>query len=60
MIIRNKKLKNIIIRISEEDKNKIEKIKEIDSNFNLSYFIRDKILEKYSQNFPGVGILKIG
>ena len=60
MIIRNKKLKYIIIRISEEEKNKIEKIKEIDSNFNLSYFIRDKILEKYSQNFPPVGTFKIG
>ena len=57
MAIRNKK---IIIRISEKDKIKIIQIREADSNFNLSHFIRDKILEKYSQLFPEIGTFKVG
>ena len=60
MSIRIKKEKNVIIRISEEDRVKIEKIREIDSNFNLSHFLRDKILERYSQVFPSVGTFKVG
>ena len=54
------KNKKIIIRISEKEKILIDKIREVDSNFNLSYFVRDKIIEKYSQMFPSIGVFKIG
>ena len=60
MSIQVKKEKYITLRISKEDKDKIDEIRKIDSNFNLSYFIRDKIAEKYSQVLLNIGTFKIG
>ena len=54
------KTRKIVIRISESDQGKIKKIRTVDSNFNLSLFVREKILEKYNQVFPSIGSFRIG
>lgn len=60
MAIQNKKEKKIVIRLCQEDYDKIKKIKTVETNFNLSLFVRGKILEKHSQVFPPIGTFRIG
>jgi len=56
-----KKNKVIQIRISEKDKEMIDYISDFENNFNLSYFLRNCLVEKYHfiKEQHGVGFLKV-
>ena len=55
------KTDRIQIRVNKCDKDIIRKLKSIDPNFNVSWFLRD-CLKRYSESFlnNGVGKFKIG
>jgi len=56
-----KKSDKIQIRISQEDREIIRKMKSIDPEFNVSLFMRKSLRECAKNLFPkGIGNLKIG
>lgn len=58
-----KKGRSIQVRITEEEYCMIERIRENDSDFNVSRFIRLAIREeykKYEKLYLGVGLMRVG
>jgi hypothetical protein len=58
-IQKSKRSANIQIRINEQEREMIDKIKQIDPDFNVSSFMRSKLIEYYNSKFKGIGNLVI-